>query len=467
MKKIVLFLAVLAVSSFALPIVLEENIHRNANRDSIFTLNFESNSAFWQANNFFVRTKIGGRFHDDDYNSRFILYAGDSIANNYLHLIFSGYYYSHAIHGQTKDWARPNNREEDRHTPSASADLFRALLRFTPNEHILIALGKDYYNWGPAELGGLLLSDYNMGFTGLYQQYQLGPFTIRGLATQLNSTNWVYGDSEMPIHRFFSASRIEYYRERWGMALGQSMVYGGVNRSFEIPYLIPVFPFHYAQIANWRYGNEFSSSKGSVDAYVNFLDKRLQIYGEFMADDLQMGETEESRGIQNSVGFIAGTRFDFPRIVHGFFEAGQINSFVYSRRRENVMTYLYKDAPIGSPLGPDNQIYWGKLGHRLSNIPLNIEAYFWLFRQGERGDINLDYGIEDMFGSRYQNIPYGKVNRETATWLSATYELKHQTFELHGGVSITEIEGVSGTRKVNPFIGFSLNAAIGIGWNAR
>ena len=480
MKKPLMILAFLAAATFALPVVLEENIHRNADRDSVYTTRFQSDSPFWQSNNFNFRAKTGAIFSKDtDKSGRIIMYFNDSIAAsdwlptqigplmlsdyNYLQFIFSGFFDNRAIHGKTVDWSRPGERDES--SPRKSADLYRAILKFTPNENILISIGKDYYNWGPAQIGGLMLSDYNMGFTGLYQRYKIGGFTVRGLATQLNSSPWRQSDSNVePSHRFFSAGRIEYYRDLWGFAISQSIIYGGRDRSFEIPYLIPVFPFHYAQLANWRYGNNGDNTFGGLDAYANFFDKNLQIYGEILVDDFQGDKDDASQSVQNLTGFVAGAKFNIPKITYGFFEAGQINSFVYNHVAGYPMKYLNKDAFIGSPLGPDNQLFWGKLGYDFSKINLKAEIYGWLLRQGER-DINKDY--TELLGTRKDKIPYGKVKRETAAWLSAIYEYKHNTAEIYGGISKTQTENVSGTSHITPFFGFSVNAAIGIGWDKK
>jgi hypothetical protein len=130
------------------------------------------------------------------------------------------------------------------------------------------------------------------------------------------------------------------------------------------------------------------------------------------------------------------------------------------------MKYLNKDAFIGSPLGPDNQLFWGKLGHRFENIGLRTEAYFWLLRQGE-WTVDKNFVLNDLIGTRNDNIPYGRVERETAAWLSAIYEFKHNSIELYGGIQNTRTESDSGTSKTSPFFGLSLNAAIGLGWNGR
>jgi hypothetical protein len=471
LKNTLAFLVFMTTFSFAvssdLPIPLQPNIHRTANSDSVFTVDLQSDLPFWQPHNFTFRVRMDATFHESVYkNGRIILFLEDSLANDYMQAIFGGFFDNQGLHGKTFDWSRPG--EIHRSDIRFAADLYRALLRFTPNEYITIALGKDYYNWGPSELGGLMLSDYNMGFTGLYQQYQIGPFTIRGIATQLNTTPWkpeVY-EAQNRVHRFLSVGRVEYNSDLWGLSLNQSILYNGENRNFEIPYLIPFFPFHYAQVANWRYGNSGSNSMVGADAYVNFLDKNLQIYGEFVVDDFQMDEDETSQSIQNIIGFTAGARFNVPNILYGFFEGGRASSFLYNSMAGYQSKYLNKDAFIGSPLGPDNQHFWGKIGRRFDNIGLRTEAYFWLRRQGER-DIFLRYRFADLLGTRHENIPFGEVQRETAGWLSAIYEFKHNTVEIYGGIQNTQTEKISGTSNTSPFFGLSLNTAVGVGWNKR
>jgi hypothetical protein len=182
-------------------------------------------------------------------------------------------------------------------------------------------------------------------------------------------------------------------------------------------------------------------------------------------DDFQGDSDDASQSVQNCLGFIAGAEFDVPQIIYGFAEAGQLNSYVYNHVSGDALRYRNKNALIGSPLGPDNQVYWGKLGHSFDKIGLKTEAYFWLLRQGER---DIDYDIKTMQGTRKDKIPYGNVCRETAGWLSLLYEYKRCTAEIFGGVSSIKAENESQeSNTVTPFFGISINAAIGIGWKNR
>jgi hypothetical protein len=472
MKNIFLSFAACTAATFALPIVLDENIHRNYEKDSVYTLRFKSDSQFLLANNFTFRLKTGVILGEDiENNGRFIAYLSDSIGYKPLDLVFGGFFYNQAVYGKTLDWVKPSADAQYHfyNNPHQSVDLYRLMFRYTSSkENITIGIGKDYYNFGPSQIGGLLLSDYNMGFTGLYQRYKLWGFTIYGLSAQLNSTPWGYdrglSPQEVLVHRFFAYGRIEYYRDLWGIAVSQAEIYAGNGRSFELQYLIPVFIYHYAQISNWRYGNNGEKSLGSIDVYAKFFDKKLKIYGEILVDDIQSGRDDVSRSIQNCLGFTAGAEFDIPKIVYGFAEAGQINSFVYNHVAGDALRYRNKYAFIGSPLGPDNQVYLGKIGHYFDKIGLKTQAHFYLLRQGER-DIN--YDIKTMQGTRKDKIPYGDIRRETAGWLSLVYEYKHNEAQIFGGVSNTKVENVSGISKTSPLFGFSINWAISAGWNKK
>jgi hypothetical protein len=474
----ILLLSVLwTTSAFALnvitpPVVLDENIHRNYAKDSVYTIRFESGSEFWQANNFTFRLKAGALLGKNfDSGARVIAYVGDSIGYAPIDFVFGGFFDNKAVYGKTFDWLKPETANDYDGGTMKAFDLYRLMLRYTSSRGgVVVGLGKDYYNFGPGHIGGMLLSDYNMGFTGLYQQYKLWGFTIYGLSAQLNSEPWGNDNQPRPnspetilLHRFLAYGRIEYYRERWGFALSQAEIYSGNGRSFELQYMIPVFIYHYAQISNWRYGNNGEKSLGALDAYANFFDRQLKIYGELLVDDFQGDRDDASQSVQNCLGFIAGTEFDIPKIVYGFAEAGQINSYVYNHVHSSLK-YMYKNAFIGSPLGPDNQIYWGKLGYDFSKINLKTEIYGWLLRQGER---DIHHTIQTMKGTRKDKIPFGNVQRETATWLSVIYTYKHNTAQVYTGISKTETENVSGTSKITPFFGFSINGAIAVGWDKK
>ncbi|MGM0443849.1 MAG: hypothetical protein ACQEQV_06650 [Fibrobacterota bacterium] len=351
-------------------------------------------------------------------------------------------------------------------------DLDEAQLTYRPSDKITLSLGKQRFNWGPLELGGLLLSDYNQGFTALYQEYDLGPFTLKGVATQLNSVPWsahaVGFSPEKTAQRYFSAARMEYYRETWGIALAQSLIYAGETRSFEIPYLLPFFPFHYAQMSNWREGNHGENTFGGIDGYYRPGNGRMTLYGEMIFDDLQDRSTEMSRSIRQIIGGMAGVRLDTTAGFFGFAEGGQINSFVYNHIAGDTLRYLMEDAFIGSPLGPDQRLLWGRFGKQIT--PRHSAACtFWLRASGER-TITTDYtiaetdsGQDDLEGSVDEAVPFGTVEHERSFWLTWTYTHPRFAARLRGGyIGYENYQNTPGESSAVPFASISIGTGVAL-----
>lgn len=462
--KFLLFLLAIMSLSFSTPITLRDNTSRIFNSDDLFDVNFEKWNPFTEVNHFSFQAINRYYFTNDTLLSgnRLMLLGGDSLHYKSLDVIAYGFFDQKGIYGENIDWSKPDNAHD--YSPRKSVDLYRALIRFTPADWVTISLGKDYYNWGPLELGGLLLSDYNSGFVSLYQEYHAGPFTIKGLATQLNSDPWGYGVATESIDltsRFLSTSRVEFYRQRWGVAIEQAALYAGIGRSFEIPYLIPVFPFHYAQMSNWRYGNNGDNSYGGIDFYVNWLDKQLELYGELFIDDIQGDSDSISQGVQNNIAGMGGIRWNFTKGWYGFIEGGQVNSFVYNHISGEKLRYQSKNAFIGSPLGPDQRLLWGEFGYRIKPT-LSIDLTGWYRQSGER-DINYEYTT--VHGTRDDPIPYGVVESEVSGWVTAKYRWRGISAEINGGATYYDNLGnMTGNSKVDPFLGLLLKSGLNMHW---
>ncbi len=466
MKQLLLLLVCLTSLS-ALPIPLWDNTARIWDKDSLFDNQSEKQTVFLGVNNFSFQ--VANRFYaseDSTLNgNRLMMFFGDSIQYKALNFNLAGFFDQRGMYGHNIDWSDPD--EPQKAVERKSFDLHRAMLYIEPTKWLKIGIGKEHYNWGPLQLGGLLLSNYNSGFVGLYQQYTFGPFVVRGLATQLNSDPWGYGKvfEDTPItHRFFSAGRLEFYRERFGVALSQSAIYAGEGRSFELPYLIPLLPFHYAQMSNWRYGNDGDNSYGGFDFYVNFFNKQLELYGEVFIDDFQGEGDEVSQSVQNNVAGIGGVKWDFTKGWYGFLEGGQVNSFVYNHVSGTKLRYQSKSAFIGSPLGPDQKLLWGQAGYRITpNISVALTG--WWRQSGER---NIASIYETVVGTREDDIPFGTVESEFSTWITGKYRWKGITAELNGGVNhVKNVMNQENSEETSLFLGLFLKTGINLGWKMK
>ena len=337
--------------------------------------------------------------------------------------------------GWTEQKAGPDNYSGFVYDPD------RIVAYYTPSERFKFGFGKDRHNWGPLELGGLLLSDYNQGFTGLYQQYALGGFVLRGLTAQLNS---LYTDSDSITRRYFSAAHLEYYKPSYGFALGQSIVFGGVGMGIDMRYLFPFYIFHYGQMTQMTddngHNNNGYNTFGAVDGYAKIYKLPLQAYGELLVDDFQGHSDEASQSVQNAVSYMFGLRLKDAGAWYGFIEGGKISTYSYNHIAPQ-MRYKVDDCFIGSPLGPDQQLLWGKFGRTFFGDTLGADLNFWLRRSGERHGRDTMYRIETFYGTRKDPQPYGTVEDELSFWASASYRKFFVDIELRGGATMYKNRG--------------------------
>ncbi len=438
------------------PIPLEDHVFRSFEKDSLWNYALLDSSDFWRNHN--VTFLFSNRFYLSNdstlQDNRAFFLLDDSL--DFEKLSFNMRIRVDQIGHDAVDagWVDP---DED-----IIYDLDRSIMYWTPSDQFRFGFGKERLNWGPLELGGLLLSDYNQGFTMFYQEYHLGSFCLKGVSTQLNSTPWgkeVNYEQSTIEKRYFSASRLEYYRETFGFAVGQSLIYGGESRTFEIPYLLPFFPYHYGQMANWREGNLGENTFGAFDGYYRLFEKRVEFYGEVLVDDAQGDSDSISQSVQNNIGWMIGSRLTFDNWSL-FLEGGEISSFVYNHVAGEKLRYQHEKGMIGSPLGPDQQLLWGTLEKKFqSNFLAKLTG--WYRRSGER-DISLEYTLKNtIFGSKDDAIPYGIVEEELSYWTTLEYHRFHSLFELVGGVTHYKNRGHhKSSWRYEPFIGFSIKTGI-------
>jgi len=446
----------------AAPIVLYDHGYRFFDADSgnYYRLTTPPVSELWNVHNISLRIMDRYTLSNDTamVDNRTLIHFADSIAFGDINFNFR--IRLDAPGDRVRDAGWTSARAGVANDPGFVYDADRIVATYTPSDRFKFGFGKERYNWGPLELSGLLLSDYNEGFTGFYQQYKLGSFVLRGLTTQLNSMV----DSADPsriTQRYFSASRLEYYKPTYGAAVGQSIIYAGVGRSFELQYFLPFYIFHYGQMTDRRgYGNEGQNTKGSIDGYCKLYKLPLVAYGEILIDDFQAHSDSLSRSAQNSVAWMAGLRLNGD--AHpwfGFVEGGRVSTYTYNHLTLSKR-YLLNDCFIGSPLGPDQELLWGKVGRSFFGDTLRVDANFWLRRSGERG---IDYKITNIFHTKGDPALYGTVEDELSFWSSVSYRRYYVDMELRGGVtSYRNRNNAESGWATYPFIGIRLSSGISV-----
>ena len=446
----------------AAPIVFYDHSYRAFDGDSgkLYRLTTPPFSDLWNVHNLSLRIMDRYSLSSDTsmVGNRTLIRFADSI--DFGDIDFNFRIRLDAPGGRVRDAGWTSARAGEANDPGFVYDADRIVAYYTPSERFKFGFGKERYNWGPLELGGLLLSDYNEGFTGFYQRYKLGPFVLRGLTTQLNSMVDTV-DATRITQRYFSASRLEYYKPAYGAAVGQSIIYAGAGRSLELQYFLPFYIFHYGQMTDRRgYGNEGQNTKGSIDGYCKVYKLPLEVYGELLIDDFQIHNDPLSRSAQNSVAWMAGLRLNGEaRPWFGFVEGGQVSTYTYNHLTLSKR-YMMNDCFIGSPLGPDQELLWGRAGRSFLGDTLSVDVNFWLRRSGERG---IGYRIDNIFNTKGDPVPYGVVEDELSFWSSVSYRRFYVDMELRGGLTAYRNRGNAESGwAAYPFFGVRLTSGISV-----
>jgi hypothetical protein len=146
---------------------------------------------------------------------------------------------------------------------------------------------------------------------------------------------------------------------------------------------------------------------------------------------------------------------------YGFIEGGRVSTYTYNHRIF-AKQYVYNNNFIGSPIGPDSELLWGKIGRAfyIHDEFLRTDLNFWLRRSGERG---IDYRFYDIFNTKGDPQPYGIVEDEVAFWASASYRKFFMDIEARTGATMYRNRGNENSDwTVYPFFGLFLSSGISI-----
>ncbi len=226
---------------------------------------------------------------------------------------------------------------------AASASIDFGAFRFTA--------GRRPVSWGVGLEGGMLLGRPKPSFDQLSARVRLGRFGAEAFTAPLDGLETTGADGEVvTARRFLAAHRITF---RAGgllyVALSESVVYGGENRSFDWAYANPLL-LEYA--VQWN-RKQNDNTLWSAEAYVR-AGEHADLFGEFLVDDFQYDLKTEP----NQIGFLAGARLHRFGALPGLFVDGEyarIHNWVYGHDVP-WNRYVYggdRERPLGHPLGPD------------------------------------------------------------------------------------------------------------------
>ncbi|HEU4333387.1 MAG TPA: capsule assembly Wzi family protein [Candidatus Eisenbacteria bacterium] len=254
-----------------------------------------------------------------------------------------------------------------------------------------VLLGRDDLRWGASDHGTLLLSAYAPALDQIGLRVRLGPVTASSFFADLDDlvldapTAQARGDTLPAGTRI--KRRITGHRVRWqisrAIAVGAAevVVYGGKDRGHDAEYLIPVSLYYASQWNSGKNDNIFGAFT------LELRPKRdLEIYGELLIDDFQIDDDAPADQEPFEGGFLLGQRLYNPLGLDGGLlrvEWARVEPFTFNQ----VLPwnrYLYKDQPLGFPLGPDAQ-------------SLDVEFRHWM---SEHLTWSLRYRLEERGATR-------------------------------------------------------------------
>jgi hypothetical protein len=335
-----------------------------------------------------------------------------------------------------------------------------------------VIIGRDDLRWGASENGTLLLSANAPAIDQIGLRVRLGPITASSFFGNLDDLTLTAPTARAPGDTHPAGTeirrRITGHRVRWqvnrvlAVGVAEVVVYGGKDRAPETEYMIPVAIYYAAQ---WNSGkNDNILGAFTVDLRPN---DNLELYGEYLIDDLQIdnkapGDQEPFQG-----GILLGQRLYNPLGLDGSLlrvEWARVEPFTFNQ----VLPwnrYVYKDQPLGFPLGSDAQSLEVEFRHWMS------EQMTWTlrYRREERGATRIgDPWPVPVTGPtatdpfpEFDHVPTGVVERRsrvgTELWFHphAGVDLK-----LQGGyVNVRNLQNVEDRDRSEWFVEGSLSLA--------
>jgi hypothetical protein len=241
-----------------------------------------------------------------------------------------------------------------------------------------VVLGRFTRNWAPAGTPGLLLSNRPLSYPQVGFEAQLGRFSAQAFTAEL--------DTLANIKRYIAAHRLAYTSRHLGIAMLESVLYGGPGQSapsLELLNPASVFLFDHQnppsddRTQNLMLGLQIWHSNGA-----------LELYGEGLLDDLTVEDTLGARGPIRYAATL-GARFNgLGRVADASVEIRQVSAFAY--RSDNPQDrYDYLGRGLGEQFA-DFRLVTVQLDLFPPPTGLRLSPTFQYLEQGE-GDLRTPF----------------------------------------------------------------------------
>ena len=289
-------------------------------------------------------------------------------------------------------------------------------------QNITIQLGRKPVWWGQSWESSIIKSGHSPPYNHATLLLEFKDFQLELLTGQLHSGRV---DSIGRFKRFIGGKKFTYISKssKYLLAVGDLILYTGVNRSVEWQYINPVIPFIFSDLENDAGENDnnmiFIYGRGIINS-------TLSTYFELLVDDFQI-DIENRDKIQDGLGFKMG--FDGTRTVKnkkfGFeVEYTRISGYTYLAR-EWFTNWEERGIPIGYKYGPDCQSLFFLLEYWYNSNLLFSFSNEYL----EKGELILSsqYDPYDKVGDPF---PSGNVKYNYYIYPSLSWHSKYGILEI-------------------------------------
>jgi hypothetical protein len=264
---------------------------------------------------------------------------------------------------------------------------------------IELLTGRDRIQAKVGYRNGLLFSGLARPIDLFYKvDYRISRFDLMALSGQLTSSG----------KRFISTKRLGI---RFAHNLYASVTEAVVFNDDASAYINPLMPIF---ITQRQRPNNDDNLLASIDISYTPV-KNLNIYGEFLDDDLIV-----FGGGASKYGFMLGLYKSqmFSELLDFHIEYAQVRKWTYTHTT-HINNWQYEGQSFGFWLGPDADELYSEFRY-LFSPPSSVNLGFSYIRKGE-GDLFHPY--EDTFGDRTPKFPSGIVEKGPGIWFGGNHSL--------------------------------------------
>ncbi len=293
------------------------------------------------------------------------------------------------------------------------------------------AAGKEFFEWGYAENGLIVLSQKAPSFP--FFRIDIYPVDWLGFnyfhawlqSNVIDSTSIYYtetGETRFLYRNKYLASHTVFIRPTKGLkiSLGESVVY---SDKLEFLYL---FPLSFFRLADHYLSNQKNSAGANSQFFASVSSrnhiKNTHLYGSLFIDEITLEGLADSKKQRNQFGFTLGASVvDLPMDnLTLTLEYSKIYPFVYSHFIQ-TQTYESSSYIMGHWMGNNDDQVYGSIKYSFIR---GLEAVLWAryIRKGGAGN------IEDQYKQPQPPFLFGLRTNHTYLGASVKYEILHEFF---------------------------------------